>query len=204
MINNKILTAKEQSKLTPDKVIEILKRGNKAFTDDILTLKSRFVKEQHPAAIILSCIDSRVPVKDIFQCATGDIFVARVAGNIVNSDILGSMEYACKVSGAKLIVVMGHRNCGAVKSAIDNMELGNITGLLNKIKPAVTQSKTDFKGETKSSNPEFVETVCLANVSLVVNEIRKNSPVLKAMEDKGEIKIAGAMYDIESGKVDFF
>lgn len=210
MQNNKVLTAGEQSMLTPDKVIEILKQGNKAFAGNNLTIKNSVermreaAKEQYPEAVILSCIDSRVPVEDIFQCGIGDIFVARVAGNIVNPDILGSLEFACKVSGAKLIVVMGHKHCGAVKSAIDNIAFGNITGLLNKIKPAVNQSKIHFKGETKSSNPAFVETVCHTHVELTVNEIRKNSPVLKEMEDKGEIKIVGAMYDISGGKVEFF
>ena len=210
MKNNKVLTAEEQSKLTPNKVIEILKRGNEAFADNRLALQNSIervqnaVNGQHPEAVILSCIDSRVPVEDIFQCGIGDIFVARVAGNIVNPDILGSLEYACKVSGAKLIVVMGHEHCGAIKSAIDDVELGNITGLLSKIKPAVNQSKVNFKGETTSGNAAFVEKVCYANMELMVNEIRKNSPILKAMEDKGEIKIVGAIYGLESGKVEFF
>ena len=208
MTKNITLTAEEQSKLTPEKVIEILKQGNKEFVNNLMAGScvehiSVSVKGQYPAAIILSCIDSRVPVEDIFQCSIGDIFVARVAGNIINPDILGSMEYACKVSGAKLIVVMGHRNCGAIKSAIDNVKLGNITGLLNKIKPAVKKAKVNFPGENKSSNQEFVEKVCLANVDLMVNEIRCKSPILKEMEDKGEIKIMGAMYDIDSGKVYF-
>jgi len=210
MPNNKVLTAEEQSKLTPDKVIEILKQGNEAFANNRLTLQNSIervrnaTKGQHPEAVILSCIDSRVPVEDIFQCGIGDIFVARVAGNIVNPDILGSLEYACKVSGSKLIVVMGHGHCGAIKSAIDNVELGNITGLLSKIKPAVNQSKVNFKGETTSSNEAFVEKVCYANMKLMVDEIRRNSPILKAMEDKGEIKIVGAIYTLESGKVEFF
>ena len=208
--NNKVLTAEEQSKLTPDKVIEILKKGNEDFISDQLTVRNNIervkdaVNGQYPAAVILSCIDSRVPVEDIFHCAIGDLFVARVAGNIVNPDILGSMEYACKVSGAKLVLVMGHDYCGAVKSAINEVELGNITELLSKIKPAVTQSKTNFNGETNSSNHAFVELVCHTNVELMLDEVRKNSPILKEMEDNGEIKIIGAMYDLHSGKVDFF
>ena len=210
MLNNKVLTAEKQSKLTPDKVIEILKQGNEAFADNNLTVNNSIervrdaVHGQYPEAVILSCIDSRVPVEDIFQCGIGDIFVVRVAGNIVNPDILGSMEYACKVSGSKLAVVMGHGHCGAVKSAINDVELGNITELLSKIKPAVTRSKENFKGETTASNPEFLETVCHINVELMVNEVRKNSSILKEMEDKGEIKIVGAMYDLETGKVEFF
>ena len=204
-----MLTAKKQSELTPDGVIEILQQGNEDFINNRLTVKNTTMRVrkaangQYPMAVILSCLDSRVPVEDVFHCGIGDIFVARVAGNIVNPDILGSMEIACKLFGAKLVVVMGHGHCGAIKSAIDNVELGNITGLLQKIKPAVTQSKALFKGETKSSNPEFVDIVCHINVELMVNEIHKNSPILKKMEETGEIKIVGAMYDLYSGKVEF-
>ena len=205
-----MLTATEQSKLTPDRVIDILKRGNDEFVNDMLTVRNTTERVrnaaagQYPMAVILSCLESRVPSEDIFHCGIGDIFVARIAGNIVNPDILGSMEFACKVSGAKLIVVLGHGYCGAIQSAINNVEMGNITGLLQKIKPAVNQSKAKFEGETKSSNPEFVDAVCRTNVELMVNEIRKGSPILKEMEDKGEIRIVGAMYDMYSGKVKFF
>ena len=207
--NNKVLTAEEQAKLTPDKVIEILKQGNAEFVNNELTVKNNSelvrdaAKGQYPKAVVLSCLDSRVPVEDVFHRAIGDIFVARVAGNIVNPDILGSMEYACKVSGSKLILVLGHGHCGAIKSAIDDVELGNITGLLEKIKPAVAQSKTTFEGEAKSSNYKFVDAVCHSNVELMIKEIRINSPILKEMEDKGEIKIVGAIYNMETGKVDF-
>ena len=209
MSNNKALTAEEQSKLTPVQMVEMLKHGNEAFAGNNLILKNNLervrdaVKGQYPGAVILSCLDSRIPVADIFQCGIGDIFIARVAGNIINSDILGSMEYACKMSGSKLIVVMGHGQCSAIKSAIDNVELGNITQLLNKIKPAVEQSKVKFQGETTSSNEEFVDLVIHTNVELMVKEIRKNSPILKEMEDKDEIRIVGAMYDIHTGKVEF-
>ena len=205
-----MLTLKIQSNLTPDKVIEILQQGNEDFINDRLTVKNTTERVrsaafgQYPAATILSCLDSRVPVEDIFHCGIGDIFVARVAGNIVNPDILGSMEYACKVCGAKLIVVLGHGHCGTIRLAIDNAELGNITGLLHKIKPAVNQSKTNYKGESNSSNPAFVDMVCRTNVELMVNLIRKDSPILKEMENKGEIKIVGAWYDMHSGRVDFF
>ena len=209
MTNKKTLTAEVQSKLTPDEIIEILKQGNNEFANcshtgkNSIERRSDAAKGQYPAAVILSCIDSRVPVEDIFQCGIGDIFVVRVAGNIVNSDILGSLEFACKVSGAKLIVIMGHEHCGAIKAAIDNVELGNITGLLSKIKPAINRAKVNFRGEAKSSNIKFVEKVCLSNVELMINEIRKNSPILKEMEDKGEIKIKGAVYHLENGKVEF-
>jgi len=209
MTNKKILTAEVQSKLTPDEVIEILKRGNNEFANCNHAGKNSIermrdaAKGQYPAAVILSCIDSRIPVEAVFQCDIGDIFVVRVAGNIVSSDISGSLEFACKVSGAKLIVVMGHEHCGAIKLAIDNIELGNMTGLLSKIKPAITQAKANFRSEAKSSNTKFVEKVCHANVKLMVNEIRNNSPILKEMEDKGEIKITGAVYHLENGKVEF-
>ena len=200
----------EQSNLTPEKVIEILKQGNEDFINNRLTVKNNTerirnaAKGQSPIAVILSCLDSRVPVEDIFHCGIGDIFVARVAGNIVNSDILGSMEFACKVFGVRLILVMGHRQCGAIMSAIDHVELGNFSGLLHKIQPAVNQSKTTFTGEPVSSNPVFVDAVCRANVELMLNEIRQGSPILKEMEILGEIKIVGAMYNMNNGKVDFF
>lgn len=208
--NNKVLTVEEQFKLTPDTVIEVLKQGNEEFINNNLSIKNNpervraAAKGQYPEAVILSCLDSRVPVEDIFHRGIGDIFVARVAGNIVNPDILGSLEYACKVSGSKLVVVLGHGLCGAIKSAIDDVKLGNITGLLDKIKPAVNQSKAKYKGEAKSSNPEFVNIVCHTNVELMVNEIHKYSPILKEMEDNGEIKIVGAIYDMYTGKVEFF
>lgn len=210
ILDNKILTKEEQSKLTPDQVLDILKEGNKEFTEDNLTVRntSERVREaatgQYPKAAVLSCLDSRVPVEDVFHRGIGDIFVARVAGNIVNEDILGSLEYACKVSGSKLIVVLGHEYCGAIKSAIENVELGNITPLLAKIKPAVQVAGKDFEGEKTSKNAAFVEEVCHQNIELVVDEIRKGSPILKDMEDKGEIKIVGAVYDMETGLVTFF
>ena len=200
----------EQSKLTPDRVIELLKQGNEDFVNNRLITRNctaRMIHSdqgQYPAAVILSCIDSRVLVEDIFQCGVGDIFVARIGGNIVNPDILGSFEFACKVSGSKLVVVMGHGYCGVIKAAIEHFELGNITVLLDKVKPAVTKSKENFSGEMNSSNPKFVEMVCHANVELTVNEIRKKSPILKEMEAMGEIKIVGAIYDMNCGKVEFF
>jgi len=209
-MDGKVLTAEEQAKLTPDCVIEILKKGNEEFVNNELIVRNNTervrnsAQGQHPMAVILSCLDSRVPVEDVFHRAIGDIFVARVAGNIVNPDILGSMEFACKASGAKLIVVLGHGSCGAIKSAIDDVELGNITEMLSKIKPAVKETKAAFEGEASSSNKEFVEAVCHHNIELMIQEIRQNSPILKEMEDKGEIKIVGGYYDMYTGKVDFF
>lgn len=204
----RVLTADEQAALTPDEVIKLLKDGNQRFMQNDLTARNHSAQvrnstmEQFPKAIILSCVDSRVPVEDVFDRGIGDIFVARVAGNFVNEDILGSMEFACKVSGAKLILVLGHEHCGAVKSAIDNVKLGNITAMLSKIKPAV-QLASDYKGEKSSKNDEFVHMVCEQNVENTMNEIRTRSPILKEMEDNGEIKILGAVYDMSTGKVEF-
>ncbi|GAB6122797.1 carbonic anhydrase family protein [Dysgonomonas termitidis] len=210
ILSNTILTAEEQAQLTPDSVLEILKQGNKEYTEDNLTVRnnSRRIREaalgQYPKAVIVSCLDSRVPVEDVFHRGIGDIFVARVAGNIVNSDILGSLEFACKVSGSKLVVVLGHEHCGAVKSAIDDVKLGNITTLLSKIRPAVALASKDFEGDKTSKNPEFVQKVCDDNVKLTIEEIRAKSPILKEMEEKGEIKIVGGTYHMETGQVDFF
>ena len=208
--NAKVLTQEEQARLTPAEVIEILKKGNQEFINNGLTVRNNteLVRDaangQYPMAVILSCLDSRVPVEDVFHRAIGDIFVARVAGNIVNVDILGSMEFACAASGAKLVMVLGHGSCGAVKSAIDDVQLGNITEMLSKIQPAVSESKTMYEGETTSKNAVFVETVGHANVALAVAEIRTKSPILKEMEDNGLIKIIGGYYDMHTGEVEFF
>ena len=210
VLSNKVLTKEEQEKLTPQDVLNILEQGNEEFISDNLTVRNNTERVrdaalgQYPKAVILSCLDSRVPVEDVFHRGIGDIFVARVAGNVVNKDILGSLEYACKVSGSKLIVVLGHEYCGAVKSAIDDVKLGNITPLLSKIKPAVTKAKASFDGEKSSKNPAFVEAVCDHNVHIAMDEIRAQSPILKEMEKKGEIMIIGGVYHMKTGKVDFF
>lgn len=209
ILTSKVLTQDQQSALSPQDVLTSLKVGNKEFTEDNLTIRnnSQRVRDaaigQYPKAAILSCLDSRVPVEDVFHQGIGDIFVARVAGNISNEDILGSLEYACKVSGSKLIVVLGHEYCGAVKSAIDDVKLGNITALLSKIQPAVKAASQAFEGEKVSSNPAFVESVCDQNVLLTIKEIRQKSPILNEMERKGEIMIVGGVYDMKTGKVDF-
>jgi carbonic anhydrase len=209
VINDGFLNKEVQSKLTPDSVLHILKQGNLDYISDNLVIRNTSARKrksslgQYPAAVILSCLDSRVPVEDVFHCGIGDLFVARVAGNISNEDILGSLEYGCKVSGSKLIVVLGHEYCGAIKSAIDNVTLGNITALLAKIRPAVMQMDS-FQGEKKSKNPEFVEAVCRQNVLNTIKTIRMKSPILMEMENKGEIKIVGAEYHMETGRVDFF
>lgn len=205
----KVLTAEEQQNLTPDEVIEILKEGNKRFASGTLTLRDHSkqirnaINGQFPKAVVLSCIDSRVPIEDVFDKGIGDLFVARVAGNIINEDILGSMEFSCKVSGAKLVLVIGHEYCGAIKGAIDKVELGNLTNLLNKIKPAV-ECCQHYSGEKTSKNPEFVDLVIRENIKLTVENIRAKSPVLNEMEKNGEIKIVGAYYDMDNGEVIFF
>lgn len=202
-----VLTKEEQDALTPDMVIQSLKEGNERFMRNDLTARDHSaqvresVKAQYPKAIVLSCVDSRVPVEDVFDRGIGDVFVARVAGNFVNEDILGSMEFACKVSGSKLVLVLGHEHCGAVKAAIDDVELGNITPMLTKIKPAVDM--VDYEGEKTSKNQEFVHMVSESNVRNTIEQIRTNSPILKEMEDNGEIKIIGALYDMDNGKVMF-
>jgi carbonic anhydrase len=202
-----VLTAEQQAALTPDMVIQSFKEGNRRFMNNNLTARDhsaqvrKSTNAQYPKAIVLSCVDSRVPVEDIFNLGIGDIFVARVAGNFVNEDILGSMEFACKVSGSKLILVMGHEHCGAVKAAVDNVKLGNITPMLEKIRPAV--EAVDYSGERNSKNTEFVAMVCDSNVRHTIKQIRLNSPILKEMEDNGEIKILGAVYDMDNGQVSF-
>jgi carbonic anhydrase len=204
----KVLSAEEQAALSPDNVIEMLKEGNKRFMSGDLTARDHSAQvrnstySQFPKAVILSCLDSRVPVEDVFDRGIGDIFVGRVAGNFVNVDLLGSMEFGCKASGAKLILVLGHEHCGAIKSAIDEVELGNITAMLSNIKPAIEQS-SDFEGEKSSKNESYVHEVCENNVNHTIQEIRKNSPILKEMEENGEIKIIGAIYDMTSGEVVF-
>jgi carbonic anhydrase len=202
-----VLTKEQQDALSPDDVIKLLKEGNVRFTNNDLTARdhSKQVRNstlsQYPKAIVLSCVDSRVPVEDVFDRGIGDLFVARVAGNFVNEDILGSMEFACKVSGSNLVLVMGHEHCGAIKAAVDNVKLGNITPMLQKIRPAV--ESVAYDGERNAENQEFVHMVCESNIRNTIAQIRLNSPILKEMEDNGEIKIVGSIYDMDNGKVDW-
>ena len=205
---NHVMTKEQQAALTPDAVVQDFIEGNKRFHSGVKTVRDhseqirKAVPGQFPKAVVLSCLDSRVPVEDVFDQGLGDIFVGRVAGNFVNEDLLGSMEFACKVAGAKLILVMGHQHCGAVKGAIDDVKLGNITAMLAKIKPAVQMSQ-DFAGEKTSKNDEFVEHVSENNVKYAMQQIREKSPILKEMEDKGEIKIVGAFYRLTDGTLEF-
>jgi carbonic anhydrase len=206
---NIVLTAEEQSKLTPDEVLNVLKQGNREFTENNLTIRNnterirKHASGQFPKAVVVSCMDSRVPVEDIFHRGIGDIFVARIAGNFVNEDILGSLEFACKISGAKLIVILGHERCEAITSAINGIQSGSITAVLSKIQPAIVAAGVSFTEDKTSTNPEFVNAVCIQNVKHAMHVIRTQSPVLKEMEDKGEIKITGGIYRMETGKVNF-
>lgn len=205
-----VLTSEKQKALKPDEVLADLMAGNKRFVDGATTNHKNTkaeveatAKGQFPQAVILSCLDSRVPVELVFDQNIGDVFVARVAGNIENEDILGSMEFATKAAGAKLVMVLGHEACGAVKGACDHVKMGNLTALLEKIKPAVDASAKDFpEDERNSKNKKFVEAVVLKNVEITLADIRKNSPILAEMEKNGEIKLVGGIYNLQTGAVE--
>lgn len=202
------LSQAERDAMTPDDIIAMLKEGNLRFrngslrSQDFLEQKRATVSGQYPAAVILSCIDSRAPAEIILDTGIGDAFGARIAGNIVTPELLGSMEYACAVAGAKLALVMGHTNCGAIAGAIDRVQLGNLTGLLEQIKPVV--EATEYTGERTGRNREFVNAVARSNVVHTMAHIRRASPILADLERQGKIKIAGAMYDLSNGHVRFF
>ncbi|MGB5360187.1 carbonic anhydrase family protein [Eudoraea sp.] len=203
-------TKNTQAAITPNKAIELLKEGNQRFVAsnmakrDLLDQVNDTASGQYPFATVLSCIDSRVSAELIFDQGVGDIFSARVAGNIVNEDLLGSIEFACKLAGTKVLVILGHTACGAVKGACDGAKLGNLTILLDKIMPAVNAvSQPSDAGQRNSKNIDFVNDVAVKNVHMTIENTRNMSPVLKEMEDNGEIKIVGAMYDINNGKVTF-
>lgn len=207
-MKNIAITQELQSALTPSSVLNDLLEGNQRFINnktestDNSALVKQTITGQFPKAVVLSCIDSRVPVETVLDQAIGDVFVARVAGNFENVDILGSLEYSCKVAGSKLVLVLGHESCGAVKAACDGVKLGNITALLSNILPAVKKSITEVDGEANSSNKEFVAKTVENNVKLTIDRIREKSPILKEMEDKGEINIVGGVYSLHSGKVE--
>ena len=202
------LTREQRDKMTPEEIIAVMKTGNERFhsgekaTRNYLAEQKAAAEGQYPAAVVLSCIDSRAPAEVIMDLGIGDIFNARVAGNIANTDILGSMEFACKVAGAKVVLVLGHTACGAIKGAIDNVELGNLTELLVKIRPAV--KATTFQGERTSKNLSFVDAVARKNVALTVAHIREKSDVLRELESKNRVKIAGAMYNLKTAIIEFF
>ena len=205
----KTLNKEIQSSITPRKALEILKNGNNRFVTNLQEHRNLLEQVndtsdgQWPFATILSCIDSRTSAELIFDQGLGDVFSVRIAGNIVNTDILGSMEFACKVAGSKLIVVLGHSKCGAVKGACDHVEMGNLTELLSKIQPAVYQEK-ETQDNRNASNAVFVENVAEINVKRNVKNIIERSFILEQMIENGEIGIVGAMHNIETGKVTFY
>jgi carbonic anhydrase len=202
------LSKEQRAAMSPDQILAAMKKGNEQFRKgyrknrNYLNEAKASAKGQYPAAVILSCIDSRAPAEVIMDLGIADIFNARVAGNIATDDMLGSMEFACKVEGAKVVVVMGHTNCGAIKGAIDNVELGNLTGLLAKIKPAVVATK--YEGDRSVKNYAFVDAVAKKNVELTIQQIREKSTVLRELEQTSAIKMSGAMYNLETAAVEFF
>jgi len=202
------LSREQRDAMTPDQVIAMLKEGNERFRagkmqgHDYLAQKRASAGGQYPAAVILGCIDSRAPTEIILDTGIGETFTARVAGNIANDDLLGSLEFACAIAGSKVVLVMGHTACGAIKGAIDGATLGNLTGLLDKIKPAV--EATQFSGERSSKNDAFVDAVAATNVHRTVDEIRRRSEVLAGLEKDGKIRIVGSMYQLVGGKVEFY
>ena len=199
-------TAEAQAKMSPQDALAKLRAGNERFAagqsrarnlpEEVRTTASG----QYPFAVIVSCLDSRAPVEMLFDQGIGDLFNARIAGNVLNDDILGSLEFACKVSGAKLIVVLGHSNCGAIKGAVDSVELGKLTGLLDKIKPAIGQVPDSVQPRT-AKNDDFVQKVADANVRLVMQQIRDQSPILRQMLEAGSIGLEGGMYNLATGQV---
>ena len=205
----KSLTKEIQETITPKMALELLKEGNKRFVNNLKVNRNLLQQAnetsdgQHPFAVILSCIDSRTSAELIFDQGLGDIFSVRIAGNILNEDILGSMEFGCKVAGSKIIVVLGHTKCGAVKGACDHVEMGNLTALLSKIRPAV-DDETTTKENRNSSNAVFVENVATINVKRTVKSIQERSPILKEMIASGQIGIVGGTHDISTGIVAFY
>jgi len=202
------LTKEVRDRMTPDQVLAAMKEGNerfrtgKMFPHDYLAQKRSSAAGQFPAAIVLGCVDSRAPAEILFDAGIGEAFNVRIAGNVVNDDVLGSLEFACAVKGAKVALVFGHTACGAVKGAIDDVEMGNLTGLIARIKPAV--AATTFHGEKTSKNAAYVNAVARTNVVLALAKVRRRSPILADLERKGSIRVVGAMYDLATGNVEFF
>jgi carbonic anhydrase len=205
----KTLTKEDQEAITPSMALNLLEEGNKRFVNNLKVNRNLLQQAnetsdgQHPFAIILSCIDSRTSAELIFDQGLGDVFSIRIAGNIINEDVLGSMEFGCKVAGAKIIVVLGHTKCGAIKGACDHVEMGNLTALLSKIRPAVDEEQT-IKENRDAKNSEFVEKVAAINVNRSVRSIIERSPILKEMIESGQIGIVGGIHDITTGIVTFY
>jgi carbonic anhydrase len=200
------ITQQQQQAMTPDQVIDAMMQGNRRFAagqvtgEDVAASRSASAAGQYPAAYVLSCVDSRVPVETVFDMGIGDLFVGRVAGNFENVDQLGSMEFATAAAGAKLVMVLGHGSCGAIKGAADGVELGNLTELLDELEPAV-EAVHGHEGQRTSKNAAFIDEVVATNVQRTVADIRERSSVLADLERQGQIKIVGAVYDLESGRV---
>ncbi|MCX7187571.1 MAG: carbonic anhydrase family protein [Proteobacteria bacterium] len=205
----KTLTQALQSAITPVMALKLLQDGNKRFENNLKVNRNLLQQanetsgSQHPFAVILSCIDSRTSVELIFDQGLGDVFSVRIAGNVINEDILGSMEYACKVVGAKIIVVLGHTQCGAIRGACDHVEMGNLTALLNKIQPAIYEENSETENRN-ASNYIFVEKVASIHIKRTLHAILDRSPILKEMIETGTIGIIGAKYDVATGVVDFY
>lgn len=201
------LTQAQRDQLMPAQVLDAMRQGNQRFQGgqprqrDYRDQQRSSASGQYPVAVVLGCIDSRAPAELIFDAGIGDTFNARIAGNVVNDDLLGSLEFACAVAGAKVIVIVGHTSCGAIKGAIDDVEMGNLTGLLARIKPAITS--VSYAGEKSSKNAEYVDAVARRNVVLGIETIRRRSPILEALEAKKALTITGAMYDLTTGVVEF-
>lgn len=208
-IEMKTLSQEMQAAITPAIALHLLQEGNKRFVNNLKVNRNLLQQAnetsdgQHPFAVILSCIDSRTSVELIFDQGLGDVFSVRIAGTIINEDILGSMEFACKVAGAKIIVVLGHTKCGAIKGACDNVEMGNLTALLSKIQPAVSAEKNTTENRN-SSNEEFLERVTTINVQRTVHAVMERSPILKELIEAGECGIIGGNHDISTGEVVFY
>ena len=207
-LRTKVMKSADQKALAPDQIIQDLQKGNLHYQHDQRTpmddtaMIHDATGGQYPEAFVLACMDSRVPVEEIFDKGIGDLFVGRVAGNIIDEDVLGSMEYGCRIAGAKLIVVLGHESCGAIKAAIEKEELGNVTALLKRLKPAIKAAES-VPGTHNTENPEYVKTVVQENIRNSIEDIMLKSPVLKDMVVKGEIKIIGAYYSLHTGEVTF-
>jgi carbonic anhydrase len=201
------LSQAQRDRLTPAEIIQEIKEGNERFRSGKMKVRNYLAQQQatatgqYPAAIVLGCIDSRAPAEIIFDVGIGDTFNARVAGNVVNDDMVGSMEFACAVSGAKVVLVLGHTACGAIKGAIDDVEMGNLTGLLARIKPAITRTK--FDGDKSSKNYAYVDAVARTNVLVSIENVRRRSSILEDLEKKGSIRMVGAMYNVATGRAEF-
>ena len=201
------LTRDQRDRMTPGQVLEALRQGNERFRSgkrvsrDYLDQQRTSAAGQFPAAVVLGCIDSRAPAEIVFDTGIGDTFNARIAGNVVNDDLLGSLEFACAVAGAKVLLLFGHTACGAIKGAIDDVEMGNLTGLLARVKPAITA--TAFDGVKSSKSAAYVDAVARTNVLLGLDNIRRRSPILAELEKKKAVQIVGGMYDLVTGAVEF-